>query len=670
MANEYKLSFKAEDIDKKLSVISTPDTRIPGEIKPKFADNTWEVIKWVSQYDDPSKYWKVGDYKMLDYPEVTRPGSISNPTYQSYIYFLKNSSSDPRPTSSSLGYFKLENPSKVSRMIYNTYGNQYTGSGYYYRVFAEWSHPNEPADETKTKVFYLGITTSASTSSNIIRVTENMNLEELSEELGIVLVKNTTNWSTYATDYNINKYGLHGNSGWNYNAGKVYPATKYPIMILGFNHDNVSDVGSYGKQKAGMTLSLGISRGANIPDGKRPPYNWTEEEGNILPNLYESGVSHFESAIDDDTLMSPYCKGDGTNWMNSEFRATLQHLLDGTELEDKLVAVDKCTGEGKYRSDINYFSNEISSDKITLPSEFEIHGMVKYSCAQEGDWYDFFKRGNSRFFWDSRMCGKEEFTILRYIDRIGNPLDTNLIDKLALINWIKEHEWEYANISLEYEYTGGADIYRVYVYDASYKCIFNEDSIDLYRKFLPNSFDAEAKFVYQKASTKASQLLLWSRSPRADQSTDPLKTKGACILYNGDVLAITGETTSGAGVKINNAKTLINAIKALDYSERNYYGTYTLYTHTDAGDVGTSSAFGLHISKNGSWYKHLGSHSPNEFNDFNNFLSSIGLSASTNEDPTIDNVITFTIGHGNQVSYSPNAWGNTGYGTLLPIFCL
>lgn len=34
-------------------------------IDPIFANNSWETIAWVAKNDDPSKYWKVGDYKEI-----------------------------------------------------------------------------------------------------------------------------------------------------------------------------------------------------------------------------------------------------------------------------------------------------------------------------------------------------------------------------------------------------------------------------------------------------------------------------------------------------------------------------------------------------------------------------------------------------------------------------
>ena len=40
-------------------------------IDPIFANNSWETIAWVAKNDDPSKYWKVGDYKMLEIPYKT-----------------------------------------------------------------------------------------------------------------------------------------------------------------------------------------------------------------------------------------------------------------------------------------------------------------------------------------------------------------------------------------------------------------------------------------------------------------------------------------------------------------------------------------------------------------------------------------------------------------------
>jgi len=53
---------------------------IPGErefdVDPVFANNTWEKIAEVARYGDPSKYWKLGDYKEIEIDGQTVPVQI------------------------------------------------------------------------------------------------------------------------------------------------------------------------------------------------------------------------------------------------------------------------------------------------------------------------------------------------------------------------------------------------------------------------------------------------------------------------------------------------------------------------------------------------------------------------------------------------------------------
>ncbi len=48
---------------------SDHDSPLPSkDIDPVFANNSWEDIAIVARYKDPSRYWKVGDYKEIDMP--------------------------------------------------------------------------------------------------------------------------------------------------------------------------------------------------------------------------------------------------------------------------------------------------------------------------------------------------------------------------------------------------------------------------------------------------------------------------------------------------------------------------------------------------------------------------------------------------------------------------
>lgn len=411
------------------------------QIDPVFANNSWETIKWISQYDDPSRYWKVGDWKMLDYPAIYRP-MIKNRDQYCRIFFMQHGGSDSRPTKNYVGEFILKEPSKLLKIIQEFVNAQedkydFIGTNRYYKIFTTYDFNSDDIN-TDEPMAYLSATPSISSGPAYEsadgpiyypKVTGDMPLSQLLTILGVELIKNE-NWDIYVTNENINKHGIYGYHGWCYQE-LYYKAKQYPIMILGFNHDQITDVASYGKQKAGMTLCLGVSRGANNLDNV-PPYDWYNA---LQPNLYESGVGHFDSAqVTDyyggeaDTMAGPYYKGDGKDWSQTNFRETLQHLLDNTELEDKIVAVDKRTAKSKFKSDLNYYSSVISSDKISLPSEYEMHGMIKYACGQEGEWYEFFKQGKSRFFWNSKMINRQASKLWLWSrspwnsDKNSNPL--------------------------------------------------------------------------------------------------------------------------------------------------------------------------------------------------------------------------------------------------------
>ena len=436
------------DIDRLDNRVTALEENTMPTIDPIFANNSWETIKWISQYDDPSRYWKVGDWKMLDYPEIDRL-MISNRDQHCRIFFMQHGDTDKRPTKDYVGEFVLKEPSKLLKIIQkfvNDQEDKYSFIGVnkkYYKIFTTYDFYNDDVN-TNEPMSYLAATATPSSGQDydspyddIIppsddyfkKVTDDMPLSQLLTTLGVELIKNE-NWDIYATNENINKHGVYGYHGWCCEE-LHYEAKQYPIMILGFNHDQITDVASYGKQKAGMTLCLGVSRGANDLDSV-PPYDWYNA---LQPNLYESGVGHFDSAqivrfsnTFADTMAGPYYKGDGKDWSQTSFRETLQHLLDNTELEDKIVAVDKRTAKGKFKSDLNYYSSVISSDKISLPSEYEMHGMIKYACGQEGEWYEFFKQGKSRFFWDSRMINGQASKLWLWSrspwnsDKNSNPL--------------------------------------------------------------------------------------------------------------------------------------------------------------------------------------------------------------------------------------------------------
>lgn len=376
----------------------------PTEIKPKFADNSWETIAWVARYDDPSKYWKVGDYKNLVYPQVTRPGYISDSTSSKNLFFQTRNGT--RPTPYSLGTITLKYPHKLATLINSADLSGYNVESGAFRIYTYlWK-------EDKIKYSFSFFAAGDTYPTKVIYETQTF--EQLLYFMGAVINK-TTYGETYLTEENLSTYGVHTSEGFKYKTKETYPAKQYPIMILGFNHDNVSNPYEYGKSKAGITFCLGITRAVTE---NSPPYDW---DNAILPNLYESGTGQFDAANGDNTLMSPYWLGDGTNWQDTQFRIELQNLLNGTELENKIIPVEKITAAGLWQEGNNYFPKVFTDDKISLLSEYEIIGTPKFSNAQEGDQYEFFKRGNSRFYWNTAMVNAETQRLYLWLRSPINP---------------------------------------------------------------------------------------------------------------------------------------------------------------------------------------------------------------------------------------------------------
>lgn len=387
-------------------------------ISSTFSENDWKTIAKAARTGEARKRWKVGDYKMLSYPSVDRPAYVIDSTNTHTAYFLTAAVNGGKPAAQ----LTLKSPTKFISVVGS---NPPEYNDYRIRVNAN--------DNGKARLINK-------TDTENHTIAEYKDIWTLCEALDIELkVSDTTHFNAET----IIQYGIHTPVVWSYQSGQTYPATQYPIMILGFDHDNVSTPYTYGKQKAGMTLCLGITRAVTE---NSPPYHWDTA---VLPNLYESGTSQFDAANGDNTLMSPYWLGDGkTNWEMCQFREALQHLLDDTELEDKIIPVEKITAAGLWQENNNYFPKTFTNDKVSLLSEYEIIGGVKFSNAQEGDQYEFFKRGNSRFYWN---------TVLVNYGKWGDPDVMNRL-YLWLRSPINPKSFNNSGVEKPLEYPGGCNL--------------------------------------------------------------------------------------------------------------------------------------------------------------------------------------------------------------------
>lgn len=174
----------------------------------------------------------------------------------------------------------------------------------------------------------------------------------------------------------------------------------YPMMILGFNHDKVTDPYNYGKQKAGMTLQLGASHSL-YGDDKPSLYSGS------IPGLMNS-EGYFKSP---NGVLKDYKHG-ATNWADSGFRVALQTLFDGTEIADYIVPVQKYTSK-YYHSNIYWSDALLTNDKVFLPSEYEVFGQQILAPYIEGEQYEFYKEGHSKFMWEHSMSKLPLNTVFR-----------------------------------------------------------------------------------------------------------------------------------------------------------------------------------------------------------------------------------------------------------------
>lgn len=168
----------------------------------------------------------------------------------------------------------------------------------------------------------------------------------------------------------------------------------YFVEIVGFDHDDVSDPESYGREKAGITIQFGES-GPSAQNGvyktKYPMYSYDPGDG--LGSWEESTIR---------TSTIPQMK----NYLPSDLRSVI-------------VPVKK-----KSRTQSRYDSIKTLVEDLFLPSASELFGREKLNyLLNEGARYEFYKNGASLIrnldgsakFYYTRSATKTEYAANFYV---------------------------------------------------------------------------------------------------------------------------------------------------------------------------------------------------------------------------------------------------------------
>lgn len=407
------------------------------EIKPNFADNSWETIAWVAKNDDPSKYWKIGDYKLLEFPEVLVDHYV---TYRSYgTHTNREYAEQDLPKLHSLSNSNLVVGSvevvdseklwnKFNSLELSKLGDSSSCNSYEIKL-----RRNQNAD----KILFV-VRTAESTYDSSLNTGSSKNV---SNDIILADIFDTTGKKAeqllleeYGIDLKFNgAYDGTGNYVTNYDFIVLHKGDikiekrSYPVMIVDMNKDNISDPYDYGKSKAGLTMCVGITRGAT---DNAPPYDYVKA---LRPNVFD--VCFFKNKAGE-VLQLPYITDDGAktyspyrwcgseystyyhtqSWEETKMREVLQHLFDSTDISDYVVPVEKMTATGLVKPEYNYVPRVYTQDKVFLPSEYELNGKrvytniydelsatKQYAIVDEGETYEFFNRGYSRFFWNEEF---------------------------------------------------------------------------------------------------------------------------------------------------------------------------------------------------------------------------------------------------------------------------
>ena len=345
------------------------------EIAPVFANNSWEVIKKVSQYDDPSKYWKVGDYKEVGMGE-----------------FLNINSDE----------FTIVDKEALKQAIGFTEGT--------YKLFIEQLNHSTPYQDARAMQLYIMPSESKSTA-DYVKKDEAIYTEVYSSvnETSPPIPDN----EVYACGIKYDKWCSHAVSNTYHEYSLIYDKNKtYLFQIIGFNHDKVTDPYNYGKQKAGITLQLGVSR--NI-------YGDTEASLPIIPIDGLMTSNGYYKAPND--VKEDFSSG-ATNWADSGFRKALQSIFDNAEIAPYLVNVQKLTSK-YYKSALYWSDTVLTEDKVFLPSEYEMFGDQILAPSKEGEQYELYADGYSKFMWAQELLDSPTGTVMRLWLRSGYGTKVN-----------------------------------------------------------------------------------------------------------------------------------------------------------------------------------------------------------------------------------------------------
>lgn len=152
----------------------------------------------------------------------------------------------------------------------------------------------------------------------------------------------------------------------------LFNGSTYCVQIIGFDHDNVVDVASYGRNKAGVTFQFGKAK-SNV-EGQYGMYSQY-----YSMNGSKTNTGGWTSCV-----------------MRSSTMPTMKTYLP-TDCQGVICKVNKLTSAGGGSSSIN-----TTQDELWLLSEIEIFGKTTYSVSGEGEQYAFYKSGNNRFRYNKR----------------------------------------------------------------------------------------------------------------------------------------------------------------------------------------------------------------------------------------------------------------------------
>ena len=162
----------------------------------------------------------------------------------------------------------------------------------------------------------------------------------------------------------------------------------YTAVIIGFDHDNVANAGSYGRSKAGITWQL----------------------LDCLNTTYQMNSSNTNNG----------------GWTSCAMRTSTMATLLGklpTALKNNIVPVTKLTSAGNQSTQINS-----TTDSLFLLSEIEIFGATQYSKAGEGVQYEYYAAGNPSVkkvngsaspWWERSPIGSDTASFC-FVDSNGN----------------------------------------------------------------------------------------------------------------------------------------------------------------------------------------------------------------------------------------------------------